>query len=61
MRNSAGLLAIVMIGLAGNGRLGDTFLQGLAGPTGLANEGNQGSSPANDRFLGSSGFIGAPL
>ena len=38
----------------------DTFLQGLGGPTGLANEGNQGSSPSNDRFLDSSSFIGAP-
>jgi hypothetical protein len=42
------------------GARADTFLQGLAGPTGLANEGNQGPSPRNDRFLDSPSFIGQP-
>ena len=60
MRNSAWLLALVVMALAGEAGLGDTFLNGLAGPSGLANEGNQGSSPANDRFLNSPSFIGAP-
>ena len=53
------LLAGVL--LCGNGRvLGDTFLQGLAGSTGLQNEGNQGPSYRNDRFyIGSDrAFIG---
>ena len=60
VRNSAWLLAIMVIALAARGALGETFLNGLAGPTGLGNENSQGSSPANDRFLDSSSFIGAP-
>ena len=59
MKNATILLAAAIALLAGAAR-GDTFLQGLAGPTGLANEGNQGSSPRNDRFLDSSSFIGTP-
>jgi len=51
---------LVVVGVLACGAMGDTFLQGLAGPTGLANEGSQGSSAANDRFLDSSSFIGAP-
>jgi hypothetical protein len=51
---------LVVVGLLSCGAMGDTFLQGLAGPTGLANEGSQGSSPANDRFVDSPSFIGAP-
>jgi hypothetical protein len=53
------LTVLTVLALAG-GAMADTFLQGLAGPTGLANEGNQGSSPRNDRFLDSPSFIGAP-
>lgn len=53
------LTALVVLAVVG-GAKGDTFLQGLAGPTGLANEGNQASSPRNDRFLQSSSFIGQP-
>ena len=60
VRNSAGLSALVVIALAARGALGDTFLQGLAGSTGLQNEGSQGPSPANDRFDGGSNFIGQP-
>ncbi len=51
---------LVAVGVLACGAKADTFLQGLAGPTGLANEGNQGPSPANDRFLDSPSFIGAP-
>ena len=59
MKSSAVLLVAVMVLLAGRAQ-GATFLQGLAGPTGLANEGDQGSSLRNDRFLsGGSSFIGA--
>jgi hypothetical protein len=50
---------LLVVGVLACGAMGDTFLQGLAGPTGLANEGSQGSSPANDRFLDSPSFIGA--
>ncbi len=32
----------------------------MAGPTGLQNEGSQGPSPRNDRFLDSNTFIGLP-
>ena len=60
MRNSAWLLVLVVVALAGNAALGDMYLQGLGGPTGLGNVGTEGSSAANDRFLDSSSFIGEP-
>ena len=50
----------MVVAVSARGAQGDTFLQGLGGPTGLQNEYNQGPSPRNDRFLGSSTFIGAP-
>ena len=51
--------ALLTLVLLSGSVYGDTFLQGLGGSTGLENEGNQGSSPRNDRFLDSSSFIGA--
>jgi hypothetical protein len=51
---------LLVVGVLACGAMGDTFLQGLAGPTGLANEGSQGSSVTNDRFQNSPSFIGAP-
>jgi hypothetical protein len=53
-------LAAILV-LAGVAR-GDTFLQGLAGPDGLQNEGSQGASARNDRFYTGSdkAFIGEP-
>jgi hypothetical protein len=53
------LTVLVVLALVGGAR-GDTFLQGLAGANGLQNEGNQGPSPRNDRFLNSPSFIGLP-
>ncbi len=60
MRTVLSVFVIAVVLSCGSVSFGDTFLQGLAGPTGLANEGNQGPSPRNDRFLDSPSFIGLP-
>ena len=60
MKSFSFLLAAATLAVLAGGAQGDTFLQGLGGPTGLQNEGNQGPSPQNDRFLGSNTFIGLP-
>jgi hypothetical protein len=54
------LYAVLAVLALVGGAKGDTFLQGLAGANGLQNEGNQGASPRNDRFLDSPSFIGQP-
>jgi hypothetical protein len=62
MRTSSVLLSLTVIVILAGTVLGDTFLQGLAGPDGLQNEWHQGSSARNDRFYSGSGeaFIGQP-
>ncbi len=60
MRTAVSIFIATLVFSYGSVSFGDTFLQGLAGPTGLANEGNQGPSPRNDRFLDSPTFIGTP-
>jgi hypothetical protein len=60
MKSYSILLAAAVLAILAVGAQGDTFLQGLGGPTGLQNEGNQGSSPRNDRFMNSNSFIGLP-
>jgi hypothetical protein len=60
MKSYSILLATAMLAVLASGAQGDTFLQGLGGSTGLQNEGSQGPSPRNDRFLGSNSFIGLP-
>jgi hypothetical protein len=54
------LVAVVL--LCGSVSFGDTFLRGLAGPTGLGNEGSQGASARNDRLYSGAdkAFIGQP-
>ena len=60
MKSLSILLAAALLAVLASGAQGDTFLQGLGGPTGLQNEGSQGASASNDRFLGSNSFIGLP-
>jgi hypothetical protein len=63
MKTSPVLSSVAAILLLTGAALGDTFLQGLAGPNGLQNEGNQGPSFRNDRFYGGAdrAFIGEAL
>jgi hypothetical protein len=62
MKTSSVLSSLAAIFILASGALGDTFLQGLAGPDGLQNEWNQGASARNDRFYSGwdKAFIGQP-